>query len=59
MEGRDDKLHTLTTQAISVFDAANQAIQAWVRLWWFHSETDILVQWNDERWLVRQDAVRR
>lgn len=58
MQGKD-KIHTLTLEASSVFDAANQAMEKWSLLWWFDPEAVIKVQCCEERWSVSQERVRR
>jgi hypothetical protein len=37
MEGDDGKTHSLTVQASSVFDAAQQGISAWAMFWWYRA----------------------
>jgi hypothetical protein len=59
MKGKDGKTHSLTVGASSLFQAAQQGIEAWSKLWWFDPETLIMVQVGDQRWAVRQDKVRR
>lgn len=59
MVGRDHEKHSLTTEASSLFDAAQQGINAWVRLWWFDPDAVITVQSNDDRWSVTQRALRK
>lgn len=35
MQGKDGKTHTLKMDASSSFDAVGQAVNAWVKLWWY------------------------
>ena len=59
MKGKDGQLHCLTLEAASLYDAADKAINAWARLWWFDPATVVIVQSSEEVWHVRQDDVRR
>jgi hypothetical protein len=58
MKGKDGKRHSLTVGASSLFQAAQQGIDARSLLWWFDPEALIMVQVGDQRWTVRQDNVR-
>jgi hypothetical protein len=59
MKGKDGNTHSLTVGASSLFQAAQQGIEAWSLLWWFDPEELITVQVGDQRWAVRQGNVRR
>ena len=59
MVGKDGKTHSLTTEAASLFDAAEKGINAWSRLWWYDPETNITVQSDDDRWTVTPQALRK
>jgi hypothetical protein len=59
VKGKDGKPHSLTVGASSLFQAAQQGIEAWSLLWWFDPEALIMVQVSDQRWTVRQDNVRQ
>lgn len=58
MTGKDGNTHHLTTSATSLFDAADKAIKAWCKLWWFSPDTALIVRWNEETWTVQQNMVR-
>jgi len=58
MKGTDGQTHGLTLQASSLYDGAAKAIDEWARLWWFDPEAVLEVKCGDERWRVRQNAVR-
>jgi hypothetical protein len=57
MKGKDGKTHSLTIQATSLFQAAEQGIQTWARFWWFDTDALIAVQSDDECWTVQQKRV--
>ena len=59
MKGKDGRLHCVTLEASSLYDAADKAINAWARLWWFDADPVLMVQSSEEVWHVRQDDVRR
>jgi hypothetical protein len=59
MTGKDGERHTVETDAISLFDAAYKAQQQWARLWWFQPTVLIEVRSGNDRWLVRQERVRK
>jgi len=46
---RNGKIHSQTVEASSVFDAANQAVQRWWRLWWFDPGALIRVESGEQR----------
>lgn len=50
--GKDGQKHILTTDAASVFDAVEKAIQAWGRLWFWDPDAIAIVKRNDESWNV-------
>jgi hypothetical protein len=54
MLGRDTLSHAVTIEASSPFDAADKAIQAWARLWWFDPHADVTVRIADKEWRVTQ-----
>lgn len=41
--GKDGQTRQIEIEASSLFDAANQAMQAWSRLWWFNYQDDLTV----------------
>jgi hypothetical protein len=59
MLGKDRRTHTLTLEAASLFDAADQAINQWSRLWWFDPQAALHVQSCEDRWTVKQENVRQ
>ena len=58
MVGKDGNPHTLTLEASSLFDAADKAIRAWAKLWWFDPTASLTVQSCEDRWTVKQERVR-
>lgn len=42
--GKDTLIHRVTIEASSLFDAADKAIQARARVWWFDPHADLTVQ---------------
>jgi hypothetical protein len=57
----DGALHMIEiTDATSVYDAADKAIQSWARLWWFHYDRDLVVKHpNKGTFKVKQETVRK
>ena len=49
----DGKPHQVAVNADSLFDAVDQAIQQWWRLWWFDAGAVAEVQAGNLRWRVR------
>lgn len=57
--GRDGETHTVEVQVKSLFDAANQAVEQWARLWWYDGDSVVEINDGSRRWQVRLDRVRR
>jgi hypothetical protein len=55
---RDKLTHGITIEASSLFDAANQAIQAWARFWWFDPQAHLVIEASGKVWRVSQARVR-
>jgi hypothetical protein len=49
----DGKAHQVAVNAHSLFDAVDQAIQQWSRLWWFDAGAVAEVQVRNLSWRVR------
>ena len=49
----DGEPHQVAVNAASLFDAVDQAIQQWSRLWWFDAGAVAKVQVGNRRWRVR------
>jgi hypothetical protein len=49
----DGEPHQVAVNAASLFDAVDQAIQQWSRLWWFNAGAVAEVQAGNRRWRVR------
>jgi len=56
--GTDGQLHSIETDAISLFDAAYKARQQWAVCSWFRADALIDVRTGKETWRVRQDRLR-
>ena len=59
--GLDRQLHAIEiTDATSLYDAADKAIKAWERLWWFSYEGELIVKHPEKgAFTVQQAAVRK
>jgi len=53
----DGEPHQVAVNAASLFDAVDQAIEQWSRLWWFNSSAVAEVQVGNRRWRVRLQRV--
>jgi hypothetical protein len=51
--GGDGEPHEVEVNAASLFDAVDQAIQQWSRLWWFNAGAVAEVRLGNRRWRVR------
>jgi len=51
--GGDGEPHQVAVNAASLFDAVDQAIHQWSRLWWFNAGAVAEVQVGNRRWKVR------
>jgi hypothetical protein len=58
MEDKDGKIHSVTLDASSAYDAAAKATRPWSLLWWFNPEAIITVQRGDQRRRISQDRLR-
>jgi hypothetical protein len=59
IRGKDGELHSKTVDATSLFDAADEIIRDWNRLWWWSSSSLIEIESGDDHWRVSQDRVRK
>jgi hypothetical protein len=57
--GKDGEIHTKHVDATSLFDAADEVIRDWNRLWWWSSSAVIEVASENDRWKVNQATVRK
>jgi hypothetical protein len=57
--GKDGQTHKKEVDATSLFDAADEVIRDWNRLWWWSSSSLIQVESGPDRWHVHQDSVRK
>jgi len=53
MRGKDDQLHSIETDAESVFEAAYEGLHDWARLWWYSPDSIIEVRSGGDCWRVR------
>jgi hypothetical protein len=44
IRGKDGELHCKTVDATSLFDAADEVIRDWNRLWWWSSSSPIQIE---------------
>jgi hypothetical protein len=52
--------HLVAVKASSLFDAAEQAIQQWSRLWWWSNRNPLVkVQIGERSWSVQAEQVIR
>jgi hypothetical protein len=56
--GRDGQAHTLEVETSSVFDAVDQAVQSWSKLWWWYADAVIEVRAGDQCWKIQTARVR-
>jgi hypothetical protein len=57
--GQDGQTYSRdVTAASSLFDAVDQAVQGWAKLWWWHADAVVEVRARDERWKIRAGRVR-
>jgi hypothetical protein len=57
MIGEDGRTHSTTLDATSLYDAADQALTKWSRLWWFNSQIDVTVHRGGDCWRVSQEKL--
>lgn len=57
LKGKDDQLHSIETEATSVFAAAHAGISDWSTFWWYDIEGIIDVRSGDRLWRVRARRV--
>jgi hypothetical protein len=53
----DGEPHQVAVNAASLFDAVDQAIEQWSRLWWFNAGAVAEVRVGNRRWRVRLQRV--
>jgi len=58
MIGEDGRTHSTTLDASSLYDAAEQALTKWSRLWWFNPQIDVTVHRDGDCWRVSQEKLR-
>jgi hypothetical protein len=56
--GKDMIHHSFETDAESLFQAADHAIQDMCRFWWYNPEALLEVRARADRWKVSQSKVR-
>jgi hypothetical protein len=56
--GQDGQTYSLDVRASSLFDAVDQAVQSWAKLWWYEPNAVIEVRADDQIWKVRAERVR-
>jgi hypothetical protein len=54
---QDGQVHSIETDAASLFEAAHDAVHQWAPLWWFSGDCVIEVRAGDQRWRVRARRV--
>lgn len=57
IKGEDDQLHSVETDAESLFEAAYAGVQQWAKLWWYAADSVIEVRSGDQLWRVRAGRV--
>jgi hypothetical protein len=50
--------HSFETDAESLFQAADKAIQEWCRFWWWNEAALLEIRSGPDRWKVSQNKVR-
>ena len=58
MRGKDAQSHGKTVDASSAYEAVEQVIQAWAKLWWFDPKAVMTVRRGEESWRISQERVR-
>jgi hypothetical protein len=53
MTSPDGQLHSVETEASSLFEAAYEGVLQWTRLWWFSGDCVIEVRAGQQRWRVK------
>jgi hypothetical protein len=53
------EIDTVAVEASSVFDAVEQAMRQWARLWWYRGDLVAEVRAGQRRWRVRLERVGR
>jgi hypothetical protein len=48
--GKDQKIHAVTTQAESLFHAAEPGLAEWSKMWWYDPAAVVTVKSSDEVW---------
>jgi hypothetical protein len=56
--GQDGQTYSLDVRASSLFDAVDQAVQSWAKLWWYEPNAVIEVRAGDQLWKIRAERVR-
>jgi hypothetical protein len=56
--GKDMMHHSFETDATSLFDACENAIQEMCRYWWWNEEALLEIRSGPDRWQVSQTKVR-
>jgi outer membrane biosynthesis protein TonB len=56
--GQDGQTYSLDVTASSLFDAVDQAVQSWAKLWWYKPDAVIEVRAGDQHWKIRAGRVR-
>jgi len=56
--GMDHEDHSLTVEAISIFDAADKGHQSWALHAWFDPEAVINVSINEKVWCITPSLLR-
>jgi len=57
--GQDNSKHEIRIDAMSLFDAVEQATRSVSRLWWYDPRRIVEVRSGDGRWWVDPKKVRR
>ena len=57
MIGKDGQLHSIETDADSLFAAAYAGLRSWSLLWWYDSDAVIEVRSADGAWKVKAAKV--
>jgi hypothetical protein len=53
------RTHKKEVDATSLFDAADEVVRDWHRLWWWSSSSLIQIESGSDRWQVSQASVRK
>ena len=57
MTGQDGQVHTVETDAASLFEAAYAGLHQWAGVWWFSGDSVIEVRTGQQRWRVQAQRV--